>query len=268
MRFGSDRPQEELRLPQRENCSASLNLRVAGCNHLFCALSPEDRERISLHLESVHLEAQQILYDADQCIEWAYFPLNCVVSLLTVMEAGAAIEVATVGREGIVGLPILLGVNQVPGRAMVQIPGEALRLPVEILRAEIEQRGLLYHQLQRYAQALFDQVTQLAACDRLHSIEQRLCRWLLMTQDRVGEGQFPLTQASLAQMLGVRRATVSVIAAQLQRSNLIRYRRGQMEILDRSGLEEVVCECYGKIRCQQLFISTDDSMNQSVSALG
>jgi CRP-like cAMP-binding protein len=239
MGSGSNCPQEELQ---------SINLRVAGCNHLLCALSSEDRERVSLYLESVQLETQQILYDAEQRIEWVYFPLSCVVSLLTVMGSGEALEVATVGREGIVGLPILLGVEQVPGRAMVQIPGEALRLPAKILRAEIEQGGILYQQLQRYAQTLFDQVTQLAACDRLHSIEQRLCRWLLMTQDRVGEGQFPLTQALLAQMLGVRRATVSMSASRLQRANLIRYRRGQMEIVDRAGLEELVCECYGKIR--------------------
>ncbi|WP_088890196.1 Crp/Fnr family transcriptional regulator [Leptolyngbya ohadii] len=248
MRFRSEYLQEELRSSHGENCFASLKLQVTGCNHLLCVLPLADRERISSYLEPVHLDAQQILYDAEQPIEWVYFPLNCVVSLLTVMENGETIEVATVGREGIVGLPILLGVEQVPGRAMVQIPGEAIRLSADILRAEIERGSILHQQLQHYAQALFDQVTQLSACDRLHSIEQRLCRWLLMTQDRVGEGQFPLTQAILAQMLGVRRATVSEIAGRLQRSNLIRYRRGQMEIVDRSGLENLVCECYGKIR--------------------
>ena len=164
------------------------------------------------------------------------------------MQNGDAVEVATIGNEGMVGLPILLGANTIPGQALVQVPGEALRMKADVFQREVTPKSPLYKLLQRYTQALFNSIAQLAACNRLHSIEERFCRWVLTTQDRVAKDEFPLTQEFLAQMLGVRRAGVSVVAAIIQKAGFITYKRGKMVILDREGLEDATCECYQMIK--------------------
>jgi CRP-like cAMP-binding protein len=158
------------------------------------------------------------------------------------------VEVGTVGNEGMLGLPVFLGADSSPGAAFCQVPGRALRMPAEALRAAASVEGPLRDLLQRYAQALMDQIAQSAACNRAHSTEERLCRWLLMTHDRVGADRFPLTQEFLGQMLGVRRAGVSATASILQRAGFIRYSRGTITITDRAGLESASCGCYRVVR--------------------
>ncbi|GAB4201252.1 MAG: Crp/Fnr family transcriptional regulator [Roseiflexaceae bacterium] len=225
--------------------------RQLGTNRLLAALPPSEAEWITRLLEPVTLAFKQVLYEPGQPIAAVYFPLTCVVSLLVEMHDGRAVEVGTVGKEGMAGLPVFLGVPSTPGRALVQIPGLALRMPAETLVEQVLRGdGALYHLLQRYTQALFVQTAQGAACNRLHTQEQRFCRWMLLTHDRVGSDQFPLTHEFIAQMLGVRRATVSEVAAAVQASGLIHYHRGTMNILDRAGLEAASCECYAVIHAE------------------
>jgi CRP-like cAMP-binding protein len=160
------------------------------------------------------------------------------------MQDGQTIEAATVGKEGMVGVPLLLGTNQIPLQVIVQIPGDALRIKADVFKAQVSWGCPLHTLLLRYMQTLMNQISQTAACNRLHSIEARCCRWLLMTQDRVESDSFPLTQEFLSYMLGVRRASVSEVATTLQKSGLINYHRGQITIRDRKGLEAASCECY------------------------
>lgn len=227
--------------------SASQNPRHPK-NRLLATLPTEEQERLQPHLELVPLEYRQILYRPNEPIDYIYFVNYGVVSLINLMENGDAVEVATVGNEGMVGLPIFLGANTIPGEAFAQIPGEALRMRADVFQREVTPGSPLHALLLRYTQALFNQIAQSSACNRLHSIEERFCRWMLMTEDRVGSNQFPLTQEFLAQMLGVRRASVSVVAAIIQRAGLICYKRGKMTIFDREGLEDATCECYAIIK--------------------
>ena len=206
-------------------------------NRLLGALPREAYERLQPHLESISLEAKQVIYEPGKPIEHVYFPRNAVVSLLTAMETGESIEVGTVGNEGMLGVPLFLGFQTNPGRAEGQIPGEALRMQAEVFSQEMQSLGPLHDLLHRYTYAMVMQISQSAACNRLHSLEERLCRWLLMTHDRVGADQFLLTQEFMAQMLGVRRPTVNTAASILQKAGLIQYSRGKITILNRSGLE-------------------------------
>jgi CRP-like cAMP-binding protein len=211
-------------------------------------------------MESVSLEFQQILYQPDELISYVYFPTNSVISLLTTMEDGNCVEVGTVGKEGMVGLPVFLEADKIPSQAISQIPGNAIRMRADIFKREVAPGSSLYKLLQRYTQALLNQLAQSAACNRLHSIEQRCCRWLLMTQDRVGSDHFILTQEFLAQMLGVRRASVNEVATTIQKAGLIRYSRGKMTICDRVGLEAAACECYQVVKQEfDRLIGTFDS---------
>ncbi|OWY64040.1 hypothetical protein B7486_49525 [cyanobacterium TDX16] len=164
------------------------------------------------------------------------------------MEDGGVVEAATVGNEGMVGLPVFLEADTIPSQAIVQIPGDALRMKADAFKAWVDQSQPLQNLLKRYTQVMFNSIMQTAACNRRHEIEQRCCRWLLMTHDRVGSDNFPLTQEFLAQMLGVRRPSVSVVASILQKAGLIRYSRGKIIILDRPGLESATCECYPVIK--------------------
>lgn len=216
-------------------------------NKLLAALPQEEYQRLLPNLEEIYLDFKQPLYKPNELIQHVHFPQNAVVSLLNVMEDGREVEVAVAGREGMVGLPLFLGADQIPGLAFAQVPGDAVRMQAEVFKDEVNQSPSLRNLLLRYTQALFNQIAQSAACNRLHSMEERCCRWLLLTQDRVGSDQFPLTQEFLAQMLGVRRASVNIVATTLQQAGLIRYSRGKMEILDRQGLEDTSCECYGII---------------------
>ncbi len=213
-------------------------------NRLLAALPKEEYERLLPHFELVSLELKQILYAPNEAIEYVYFFNNGIASLLTLMENGEAIEVATVGNEGMIGLPILLETSTIPGEAFVQIPAEAMRMKTHVFRREVSPGTVIYALLQRYTQVMFNQIAQSAACNRLHSIEERFCRWMLMTQDRVSSNEFPMTHEFLGEMLGVRRASVSVTAAVLQKAGIIQYNRGKMKILDRPQMENIACECY------------------------
>lgn len=213
-------------------------------NQLLAVLPQEEYERLNAYMETVCLKLKQNLYLPNEPIEYIYFVNSGVASLLNLMEDGTAVEVATIGNEGMVGLPVFLGADRIPGQAMVQIPGDALRMKADVFKDKVTPGSPLHDLLQRYTQTLFNQIAQSAACNRLHSVEERMCRWLLMTQDRVGQNAFVLTQEFLSQMLGVRRPTVSIAASILQKAGLIRYSRGNITILDREGLENASCECY------------------------
>lgn len=222
----------------------------ASENRLLAALPKEEYERLVANMEAVFLELKHSVYEPNEPIEYVYFVKNGVVSLLNVMEDGKEVEVATVGNEGMVGLPVFLGAEKIPGRAFSQVPGDALRMKADVFKDKVTPGTRLHDLLQRYTQALFNQIAQGTACNTLHSVEERMCRWLLMTQDRVGKDEFPLTQEFLGQMLGVRRPTVSIAASILQKAGLIRYSRGGITILDREGLEDSSCECYAIIKAE------------------
>lgn len=170
--------------------------------------------------------------------------------MVTVMKSGKAVEVATIGNEGMVGLPLFLGVDRTAGRAFTQVPGDSLRIRADHFQKEVRRQGAFSRMLQLYTQALLVQISQSMACNGIHLIYQRTARWLLMTHDRVASNRFPLSQEFLGQMLGVRRAGVSEVASRLQKAGLIRYTRGSIEILDRPGLEAAACECYGVIEAE------------------
>jgi CRP-like cAMP-binding protein len=186
----------------------------------------------------------QVLYQARSNMDHAYFPNRGVVSALTVMEGGRAIEVATIGDEGMVGLPLIVGAKTTTNRMIVQVPGDALRMTEEVLREEVSRDGALRRLLTLYHTAFLAQVSQAVACNGLHSVYQRCCRWLLMTQDRAHSDVFPMTHEFLAEMLGVRRSTVSEVLEPFQEKGLIRYSRGRFTVLDRVGLTAGACECY------------------------
>ena len=218
-------------------------------NHLLSLLPSDEIEAMLPHLEPIDLEARGLAYDVNQPIEHAYFPKHGVISILGVMSDRTAVEVATLGNEAMIGLPLFLGTNQVVGQAFVQVAGAALRMPAAAFKLAAQQ-ARFREVLNLYTVALLTQIGQAAACNRLHLTEERFARWLLMTHDRVGRDQFMLTQDFLSQMLGVRRATVSEIAAQAQRDGAIEYSRGRLTIVKREGLENMTCECYGLIRSE------------------
>lgn len=219
-----------------------------GENRLLAALPREDLERLTPHLATVGLAFREKVYTPNEPMPYVYFPVSGVCSVVVGMANGAVVEVATIGNEGMLGLPVFLRSGTVPGEAFCQIDGRYCRLPADALLRETANGGALHDLLQRYTQALIVQIAQSAACNRLHPIEQRCARWLLMTHDRVAGDRFPLTQQFLAQMLGVRRAGVSVAASTLRTADLIRYARGVMTVTDRAGLEDAACECYGVVR--------------------
>jgi CRP-like cAMP-binding protein len=217
-------------------------------NRLLRALPADQYARILDHLEPVEFSARHVLWQPNAVIHSLYFPRTCVVSLLTPLSDEQPVESATVGREGMAGTAVVLGVRMTNTHALVQVPGSAARMDARrFLEQERHNDGVLFSLLLRYAQVLLEQTSQSVACNRRHSIEERCARWLLMTHDRVGADEFPLTQDFLAFMLGVRRASVTVAAGMLQQAGLIRYRRGRIAILDREGLEAASCECYAVI---------------------
>jgi CRP-like cAMP-binding protein len=218
-------------------------------NRLLRALSPAERQPLLPALELIALHMRDVLLEPAVPIPCVYFPLHGVVSLISTLGDGTQVEVATIGNEGLVGLPLVLYANTIPFTAFVQVPGEALRIDAEVFgRLLHEGSGALHQLFYRYTQALFNQLAQHVVCNRLHRIAQRCARWLLLTHDRVGRDDFPLTHEFLALMLGVRRASVTEVAGRLQRAGLIRYRLGVIEVLDRVGLEAASCECYGVIK--------------------
>ena len=213
-------------------------------NRLLSLLSDHDYERLRPHLSQVVLEYKKSLYEASRPIEHVYFPVDGVASLVITTAEGASAEVGTIGSEGMVGLPVCLGDREAPSAVYVQVPGTALQMDAGIFRRELDQNPQLKLVMLRYAHAFFNQVAQSAACAHLHRVEQRCCRWLLMTRDRMPPGEFLLTQEFLGMMLGVRRTTVTEVMGALQKAGLIRYRRGHVSILDPEALRLRACECY------------------------
>lgn len=210
---------------------------------------PADRERIVAIARYIDLEVKTVLFEPGKPVEVVYFPLDGVVSLVTALEDGSIVEVATVGNEGLVGVPLIAG-GTLAVRAICQVRGAGLLVPASAFLAELAHNRSLREVYDRYVPALFGQIAQAAACNRLHTNEERLSRWLLMSRDRVGVDEFSITHEFLGQMLGSRRATVTLSAGILQAAGLIRYHRGRLTIVDREGLEDVACECYAAIKSE------------------
>jgi CRP-like cAMP-binding protein len=230
--------------------SASEDPQERVGNRLLSAFPSEVYRRLQPELEAVSMGPKDVVYEPHGPIPHVYFPTGCIVSLVAIMGDGSMFEVATVGQEGMIGLPHFLETDTAPYRAVTQVPGEALRLDAGVFRDAIGRSGEGVQLLHRYAQVLFNQVAWSAACNRAHSLEQRCARWLLMTHDRVHSSKFLLTQDFLAQMLGVHRPRVNRAAGALQKAGLIRYVRGRITVLDREGLEAAACECYRVIRSE------------------
>lgn len=219
-------------------------------NHILAALGPSDYRRVASKLEAAPFRQRQPIHEPDGPISHVYFPRSGVASIVTRMSEGGTVEVATIGNEGIVGLSAYLGNGRSSMEVFVQIPGEAVRMTSSAFRQEIRTGTALQDIIRRYTQAFLFQIGQSAACNRVHPIGQRCARWLLMSHDRVPGDEFALTQEFLAEMLGVRRATVTDVAGRLRRRKLIGYRRGRIHVLDRRGLEIEACECYRLIRSE------------------
>lgn len=223
---------------------------AARRNSLLRALHEDDYHRLVPELEPVSFQLREILIEANRPIRFVHFVLSGVCSMVTTMGDGSIVEVGTVGNEGMIGLPAFLGAETSPITVFCQVPGGSVRMPIAVLTEEVRNGSTLAQALHRYTQALFTQFAQSVACNRVHPIRQRCARWLLMTHDRVEVQPFPLTHQFLSQMLGVRRATVTEVVGALQKAGLIRYKQGQMTIVDRAGLEKASCECYGIIAAE------------------
>ncbi len=225
-----------------------LQVNSPNQNHLIAALPTDDYERLAPHLQLVPMPLGEVLYEPGEQLQHAYFPTTAIVSLHYVTETGASAETAGVGNEGLVGIALFMGGNTTPSSAVVKTAGHAYRLDRHLLKQEFDRSGAMQRLLLRYTQALITQMTQTAACNRHHSVEQQLCRWLLSTLDRAPSRDLIITQELVASMLGVRREGITEAAGKLQHAGYIRYRRGHIAVLDRSGLEKRACECYAVVR--------------------
>jgi CRP-like cAMP-binding protein len=217
-------------------------------NHLFRALPADARERVFPHLELVEMPLAHVLYESGDVMSHVYFPTDSIISLLYVMQNGASAEIAVVGNEGIIGIALFMGGETTPNRAVVQSAGYAYRLKGTVLKKEFHRAGALQHLLLRYTQGLLTQMAQTAVCNRHHTVGQQLCRWLLLSLDRLPTNKLTMTQELIANMLGVRREGVTEAAGKLQDLGLISYKRGRITVLDRPALEQACCECYGVVR--------------------
>jgi CRP-like cAMP-binding protein len=224
------------------------NVDPARKNHLLSVLQEAEWARVSPHLVRVDMPLGQVVYESGDRLNHVYFPVTAIVSLLYVMEDGASAEIAIVGNEGLIGIALFMGGETTPSRAIVQSAGEAYRLDARILKQEFHRAGPVQRLLLRYTQALITQMAQTAVCNRHHSIDQQLCRWLLLSIDRLPSNELKMTQELIANMLGVRRSGVTEAALKLQDAGLIRYSHGHIEVLDRPGLEARVCECYSVVK--------------------
>jgi len=216
-------------------------------NGLLAALPETERARWIAQLECVEMPLGQVLYESGTTLSHVYFPTTAIVSLLYVTESGASAEIAVVGREGIVGISLFMGGESTPSRAVVQSAGQGLRLSAQVIKDEFNRAPVL-HLLLRYTQALITQMCQTAVCNRHHSLDQQLCRWLLLSLDRLDGTALVMTQELIANMLGVRREGVTEAAVKLQKSGLIHYARGHIQVIDRPGLERRSCECYAVVK--------------------
>jgi CRP-like cAMP-binding protein len=217
-------------------------------NHLLGALPAAELAQLATQLELVPLRLGEMLYEPNMQLQHAYFPTSAIVSLHYVTASGGSVEIAGVGNEGVVGISLFMGGNTTPSSAMVHTAGYAYRLERSRLKDEFGRNGSLQHLLLRYTQALITQISQNAACNRHHSVEQQLSRWLLLTLDRITSGEFVMTQELVANMLGVRRESVTAAASNLQNTGCISYRRGHISVLSRKGLESSTCECYAVVK--------------------
>ncbi len=223
-------------------------------NQLLASFSAAESKRLRPHLEPVSLPLGHVVYESGRALDHVYFPTTAIVSLLYVLEDGASAEIAVVGNEGLVGISLFMGGETTPSRAVVQSAGNALRLAAEYLRREFGRSGSMQHLLLRYTQSLITQMAQTAVCNRHHSVDQQLCRWLLLSLDRLPSDELVMTQELIANMLGVRREGVTAAAGKLQDAGVISYRRGRIKVLDRPKLEKMSCECYEVVKreCDRL----------------
>jgi CRP-like cAMP-binding protein len=217
-------------------------------NHLLAALSTEAQDHLFPHLEPISLPLGKVLYESGDALRHVYFPTDSIVSLLYVMENGASAEISVVGNDGIIGVALFMGGESTPSRAIVQSAGSAYRLPGQRLKDEFNRHGELLQLLLRYTQSLITQMAQTAVCNRHHSIDQQLCRWLLLSLDRLPGNHLAMTQELIANMLGVRREGVTNAAGKLERAGVIEYTRGHITVLDRPKLEHLCCECYAVVK--------------------
>jgi CRP-like cAMP-binding protein len=217
-------------------------------NHLLAALPAEVQDRLFPHLELTPLPLGKVLYESGDTLRHVYFPTDSIVSLLYVMESGASAEISVVGNEGLIGVALFMGGESTPSRAIVQSAGSAYRMLGQHLKDEFNRHSELQHLLLRYTQALITQMSQTAVCNRHHSIDQQLCRWLLLSLDRLSGSHLVMTQELIANMLGVRREGVTDAAGKLQKHGVIEYSRGQITVLDRPKLEKMSCECYAVVK--------------------
>lgn len=225
-----------------------LNVADVSKNDLLCALPPTELQRWLPQLEEIDLPLGHVLYESGVALSHVYFPTTAIVSLLYVLENGASAEIAVVGKEGIVGIALFMGGNSTPNRAVVQSAGTGLRLGAQAMNEEFNRAGPVLHLLLRYTQALITQMSQTAVCNRHHELDQQLCRWLLLSLDRLPGNDLVMTQELIANMLGVRREGVTEAALKLQAAGLIRYSRGRIKVLDRAGLQARSCECYAVVK--------------------
>ena len=217
-------------------------------NHILDALPAEERDRLFPHLSFVSMPLGRAVYESGETLKHIYFPTDSIVSLLYVMKDGASAEIAVVGNEGAIGVALFMGGETTPSRAIVQSAGSAYRLDRKRLKLEFNRHGQMLHLLLRYTQSLITQMAQTAVCNRHHSVNQQLCRWLLLSLDRLRSNELKMTQELIANMLGVRREGVTAAAGELQKAGVIRYRRGKITVLDRAKLEQLSCECYSVVK--------------------
>ena len=233
-------------MPSRTSASAKFS--EARSNHLVAALPEAEWKRWQPLLEAVEMPLGQVLYESGRTLSHVYFPTTAIVSLLYVMEDGSSAEIAVVGNEGVVGVSLFMGGESTPSRAVVQSAGQGWRLHSRDVKEEFERPGPVMHLLLRYTQALITQMAQTAVCNRHHSLDQQLCRWLLLSLDRLTSNEIVMTQELIANMLGVRREGVTEGALRLQKAGLISYSRGHIKVLNRAGLEVRTCECYAVVK--------------------
>lgn len=236
-------------------------------NHILAALPTAEFERLAPHLELVPMPLGETLYEPGEQLQHVYFPTTAIVSMRYVLESGSSAEVAGVGNEGVLGISLFMGGDTTPSSAVVQTGGHGYRLQALLLKEEFNRAGLMQRLLLRYTQALLTQMSQTAACNRHHSVEQQLCRWLLLTLDRLPSNELVMTQELVASALGVRRESITEVAGKLQRGGFVRYRRGHITVLERSGLEAGACECYAVVKKEFARLLSDVRYRQNISAV-
>jgi CRP-like cAMP-binding protein len=230
--------------------TATVTAEVASKNHLLAGITAEEMERLIPHLQPVSLSLGKVIYESGEKLDYIYFPTTAIISLLYIMESGATAEIGVVGNDGLIGIAIFMGGDTTPNRAVVQSAGKAMKMKAQAMKNEFLRGGPFHNQCLRYTQALITQISQTAVCNRLHSVDQQLCRWLLLSHDRLPSDRLIMTHDLIANMLGVRREGITHAAKRLQRAGYISYVRGDMTILDRKGLEADVCECYQVVRTE------------------